>query len=229
MKIGLLIIATNKYTNFINKLIESADEYFCNNHEVTYFIFTNKDVSINSKRNYKILKIKHEDWPYITLKRYHYFSNYEKELQDMDYLFYSDVDMKFVAPIGDEILSDRVVTTHPGFYNKSHNQYTFETRRESMAFIQSNSSYKYYAGGFNGGSVNEFLKMSKTLKDNIESDLSRGIVAKWHDESHLNYYYNIITKPTLELSPSYCYAESWNLPFEKKILALDKNHKEYRT
>ena len=50
-KVGLLVIATNKYTDFINNLIESTDKYFCNNHEVTYFIFTNKDLTINSKRN----------------------------------------------------------------------------------------------------------------------------------------------------------------------------------
>jgi len=30
------------------------------------------------------------------------------------------------------------------------------------------------------------------------------------------------------LDPSYCYPESWNLPYEKKLLALDKNHQEIR-
>lgn len=32
MKIGLLIIATNKYTDFLQPLISSADEFFLNLH-----------------------------------------------------------------------------------------------------------------------------------------------------------------------------------------------------
>ena len=39
MKIGLLIIATNKYTDFINNLIESTDKYFCNNVENKFRFF----------------------------------------------------------------------------------------------------------------------------------------------------------------------------------------------
>ena len=40
-KIGLLIIATNKYTDFLNKLISSADDFFLTDSNVEYFIFTN--------------------------------------------------------------------------------------------------------------------------------------------------------------------------------------------
>jgi hypothetical protein len=38
----------------------------------------------------------------------------------------------------------------------------------------------------------------------------------------------MFTRPTLELTPSYCYPESWDMPFDKKLLALDKDHEEYR-
>ena len=44
MKVGLLIIATNKYIQFLQPLIESADNHFLKNQEVTYFVFTNKDI-----------------------------------------------------------------------------------------------------------------------------------------------------------------------------------------
>jgi len=84
----------------------------------------------------------------------------------------------------------------------------------------------YYAGGFNGGTTESFLEMSKTIKERINKDLEKNIIAIWHDESQMNRYF--IDNPPKVLSPSYCYPESWNIPFEKKILALNKNHKEIR-
>ena len=70
--------------------------------------------------------------------------------------------------------------------------------------------------------------MAECIKKNIDIDLNNNIIAVWHDESHLNRYF-IDNKPEIELSPSYCYPENWNLPFEKKLIALDKNHNEIRS
>jgi histo-blood group ABO system transferase len=69
--------------------------------------------------------------------------------------------------------------------------------------------------------------MANKISENIDIDYSRNIIAVWHDESHMNRYF-IDNKPTLILSPSYCYGESMNIPFIKKLVALDKNHQEIR-
>ena len=229
MKIGLLTIATNKYTDFVDKLYKSADEHFCNDHEVTNFLFTNKtDFVPQTKRNFKVLHIEHEPWPMITLKRYHSFCRYKQELLQMDYVYYCDADMLFVNKVSDEILGEKVVTIHPGFFNKPRKQFTYDTNPKCNAFIPPNRGNSYYAGGFNGGRTEEFLKMSKHIMNNIDADLKQGIIAKWHDESHLNHYYNITTTATTILSPSYCYPEGSNLLVPKILLALNKNHKEYQ-
>lgn len=229
MKIGLLTIATNKYTDFVNNLYSSADRYFCNNLEVVYFLFTNnKNFIPKTKRKFNIMPIEHEPWPMSTLKRYHFFNQYKNDLYQVDYLYYCDADMLFVSNVANEIISDKVATIHPGFYNKTRNKFTYENRKESKAYIPENIGRRYYAGGFNGGSSKSFLKMSKTIAANVDDDLSRGIIAIWHDESHLNHYYNLVAKPTKELNPSYCYPEKWRLPFRKMLLALDKKHSEYQ-
>jgi hypothetical protein len=44
----------------------------------------------------------------------------------------------------------------------------------------------------------------------------------------MNRYF-IDNQPTKILDPSYCYPESWNIPFNKKLLALDKNHSDVRS
>ena len=133
--------------------------------------------------------------------------------------------MRFVGDVGDEILGDSVATIHPGFLG---GRGTPETRPQSTAYIHPMDNLVYYAGGFNGGSSSNFLKMSEQIDRNIDVDSRNGIIAVWHDESHLNKFFTK-NKPTTVLNPSYCYPESWNLNYDKKLLALDKNHDEIRS
>lgn len=224
MKVGLLIIATNKYDVFLQPLISSADEYFLKDQDVTYFIFTDKKINIDTNRKYKIINIVHREWPWMTLGRYKIFTENYKELINMDYLYYCDADMKFVDIVGDEILSDLVGTQHCGYYNVRG---TPETNNASLACVYSNEEMQYFAGGFNGGSKDNYLKMAKVLSNNIDIDYSNGIIAIWHDESHINRYF-INNKPTKILDPGYCFHENSNRPFRKRLIALDKNHSEIR-
>jgi histo-blood group ABO system transferase len=196
------------------------------NHEVTMFVFTDKEMP--KKEDLISLEHNHESWPNPTLKRYHVFDKYKNVLSKMDYLYYCDADMLFVDFVGDEVLPDTetglVGTEHPGFYGGRRG--TYETNKESTAFVPRNEGFIYFAGGFNGGASSSFLKMSSVIKNNVDIDLKNDLIAVWHDESHINRYF-IDNKPKV-LNPSYCYPESWNLPFDKKLLALDKNHNEIR-
>ena len=71
--------------------------------------------------------------------------------------------------------------------------------------------------------------MINKLTQNVETDEKNGIMAIWHDESHLNKYINEIKGTKINiLNPGYCYPENWNLPFKKKLLALQKNHNKIR-
>jgi histo-blood group ABO system transferase len=225
MKVGFLIIATNKYTEFIQPLISSADQFLLSNQNVTYFIFTNQNFEINSNRNVVKIDVEHREWPWMTLGRYKIFSENSEIISKMDYLYYCDADMIFESEVGDEILSDLVATQHPGYYGRRGSP---ETNPKSLAYVSESESMQYFAGGFNGGITKEYLKMSKKISDNIDIDYSNGIVAVWHDESHLNRYM-IDNKPTKILDPSYCCVETWmDCPFGRRLLALIKNHSEYR-
>ena len=223
-KIGLLLIATNKYSVFLQPLISSSDTHFLSNHDVTYFVFTNHDMEISSNRNVVQFYVEHRPWPWMTLGRYKIFSQQKKILSQMDYLYYCDVDMLMVGEVGDEILSDRVATQHPGYYGSRG---TPETEPISSACVYDHEPMQYFAGGFNGGTSSEYLKMSQTIMNNIDSDLDKGYIAVWHDESHLNRYF-IDHPPTKILCPSYCYHIPYGLPFPSKIITLDKNHEEIR-
>ena len=202
-------------------------KYFLTNHDVTMFVFT--DQEIPTKDGLVSFSHIHEPWPNPTLKRYHVFDKHKEELLKMDYLYYCDADMRFVSEVGDEVLpkseSNLIATEHPGFYGGRRG--TYETRPDSTAYVSDREGDCYFAGGFNGGTAEAFLKMSSIIKERVDKDLEKGIVAIWHDESQMNRYL-IDNKPSI-LNPSYCYPESWQLPFEKKLLALDKNHSEIRS
>ncbi|PKN03726.1 hypothetical protein CVU75_00830 [Candidatus Dependentiae bacterium HGW-Dependentiae-1] len=233
-KIGLLITATGRYINMANELIASAHKYFCKNHEVTYFVFTDgeprADIQTGGSsiagavsdldQHAKIVKINwaQQGWPYDTLMRFYAYHQNKDTLADMDYLYAVDADMLFVAPVGDEILSDLVGARHSQLMFKRG---IYDTNPLSTACVNRHEGTHYFVGAFYGGKREEFFKLLDTVTENITTDLSRGVIARVHDESHLNRYF-IDHEPTLVLSPSYCHFEAWPSPYPKKLIAFDR-------
>lgn len=68
----------------------------------------------------------------------------------------------------------------------------------------------------------------ETLAAQPRQDIDNGIMARWHDESHLNSFYVKHKSRVHTLSPSYAYPEVYApLEFEKKIIHVHKNDLEY--
>jgi histo-blood group ABO system transferase len=226
MNVGLLVIATNKYTRFLQPLIKSADKFFLSNTDINveYFVFTDSEPVVNTDRKLHQIHIDHKPWPYPTLYRYKYFTENSTAFDNVDYLYYCDSDMLFVDHVGEEILGDLVGTIHPGFNGARG---TPETNPRSLAYVAPHEKMQYCAGGFNGGKKSNFLQMSKTISSNIDKDLQNNIIAIWHDESHMNRYY-IDNHPTNILDTSYCHPGYSPIQEKTKLIALVKNHKDFR-
>jgi histo-blood group ABO system transferase len=231
MKICILTIATNKYIQFVERLLDNIEENFLNGHEIQCLLFTDHEVETSD--NVRVSQIEHEPWPMPTLKRYNYFVKEKEFISQFDYCFYFDVDMGIVDKVGDEVLSDLVATMHPyqSFFAKEERSY--DRNEKSLAYVPfGEEGDHYYAGGFNGGSTKRFLEMAEVLADRVNKDLENGVIAVWHDESQMNRYL-IDSPPTLTLTPSYCFAEEHmgnpNYPYPPKIIALKKNHNELRS
>ena len=232
MKICILTIATNQYLQFVEKLYDDIAAKFLPQHEVNCLLFTDHEIEETSD-NVRVHYIDHEPWPMPTLKRYNYFVKEEDFILDHDYCFYLDADMRIDAPVGEEILDDLVATRHGYQSFHSPQDQSFDRNPESLAYVSPDEkTVTYYAGGFNGGKTDKFIEMSRVIADRVNKDLEKGIVALWHDESHMNRYL-IDNPPTLALTPDYCYAEEFigtDYPFKNpKIIALKKNHAELRS
>jgi hypothetical protein len=226
-KIALCIVATGEYIRFADQLIKSARIYFLPNHDVTYFVFSDSSIEGND-----IISVyqKKENWPLGTLMRFSMYAKQKEALSHYNYIFAIDADMLCYNYIGDEILEERVGTAHPGFaMHRSSFPPSFDPNRESCVYIPENErAGTYFAGAFYGGSQKEFVKLVETCSQTVRLDLSHGIIAEYHDENHLNWYFRK-NKPTKILSPSYCYpdsnikAKTWRLTsFKKRILCLEK-------
>lgn len=231
MKICILTIATNKYIQFVERLLDNIDDNFLNGHDIQCLLFTDHEVETSD--NVRVCKIDHEPWPMPTLKRYNYFIKEKDFISQFDYCFYFDVDMAVIDKVGDEVLGDLVATQHPyqTFHDKKDRSY--DRAPESLAYVPfGEEGDNYYAGGFNGGSTKRFLEMAEIIADRVNKDMSNGVIALWHDESHMNRYL-IDNPPSLILTPSYCFAEEQmnnpQYPYEPKIIALKKNHNELRS
>ena len=222
MKICILTIATNKYIQFVERLLDDIEKYFLTGHEIQCLLFTDHEVETSD--NVKVSQIGHNPWPEPALKKYNYINSQSEYLKDFDYLYLFDADVGIVNKVGDEVIQDLVGVLHPYKILESKKTYPYEKRKESTAYVADENHNKYYAAAFVGGKSKNFLQMAKIISERVEEDERNGIVAKWHDESHLNKYFN--ENSPFELSPSYMFPEELinhpQYPYEPKIVALKK-------
>jgi len=225
MIINIITICTGKYVKFFNSLYSSSEEYFLPNYKKNYYIFTDGEI-LNASNIIKIHQPK-LGWPYDTMMRFEMFNRLK--LHEHEYVYFLNANMNFVSkidhnntdifpgPSNDFLLGVR----HPGHYSTPKQYFPYERRIISRFHIPEWCGKYYYQGCFNGGRVKEFMEMSSILSVMIREDLSVGITPVWHDESALNWYY--YHKQPILLDPGYAYPESWNIPFKKKIIQLDKS------
>ncbi len=216
-KVAVCVMATGSFNASAQSLIESGRRFFCLNHDVTYFVFTDGTQVPQAKDVVKVEQ-PHLGWPYDTLKRFHIYDTHATLFENFDYIFSIDANMVFVAPVGEEILSDLVATQHPAFLKKRG---AYENKKTSSAYVGPQEGVYYFTGRFYGGTKLEFFQLLKTVKNHVDIDLAKNYIARWHDESYLNRYF-IDHPPTRILNPSYCYPEDWQLEFPKKMVASCK-------
>ncbi len=214
VKVALLVMATGKYDAMGVKMIETAREHFLPQCDRTFFIFT--DGSVPEAADTVRIEQKRLGWPHDTLKRFHVYYANKDLFKEMDYVYAIDADMEFLSDVGEEILGDLVATRHWGYLEKPG---TYCGNKKSTAYVTRKDRKHYCCGAFYGGKVSEVLALLETSIKNVDTDLAKNIIPKWHDESYINRYF-IDHTPTVFLTPSYCFPLGWDLPFEPKLVTL---------
>lgn len=226
ISVAVLYICIGKYKIFWKDFFLSSEELFLKDCKKCYYVFTDAE-HIFQENNERVFKIdqKNLGWPNNTLMRFHFFDAQKESLKKYDYLFFMNANCLFVDEIkSDEFLplnKELLFVDHPIFYNKENVEFTYDRNPNSKAYIPIGEGVHYICGGVNGGKSRAFLKLTEELRRRIDSDTEKGIVALWHDESHINRYAYEISGYKL-ISPSYFYPEGWTGPFVPKILVREK-------
>lgn len=190
-------------------------------------------------------------WPEATLYRYRIF-NAAREFLTQDVLMYLDADMLLHRTLSVQELetasgSGVTLVRHPGYYRpglamllglylnspklllsdlnakfKIGGLGAWETSSASQAFVPREKRTEYFCGGTWWGYRDDVLSLVAELDDRVTKDELAGVMAKWHDESHINWWganHSHATK-----SPSYCYSVSyrWIQKLPMIIQAVDK-------
>lgn len=224
-KIGLLVIATGKYVEFLPALYESILKYFLPKHEVKMIVFTDRLGSV--PEGAIPCYFHHFPWPAPSLLRYKMFNRYRETLREFDYLYYCDADSLFVGPVGEEVLTEMVAVEHFEYIGRNPREFPLERNRQSTACVGDGDVSHLVCGSFWGGKTKKFLEMVAALEKDVDADLAKGLMAvSNYDMAYLNKYVGAHPKTKI-LNPEYCYPGNRTLPaFHKnrKIIALVKDH-----
>lgn len=224
-KIAILYICSGKYSIFWDDFYASCEEHFLKDAEKSYFVFSDRNFLMQeSKQRVFFNEIPLEPWPFPTLNRYKYFSQIIDRLRGFDYVFFFNSNLKVLSAIGQEVLpiaQSYVFVQHPFTYNINNLEFGYDRNPESKAYIPHGEGKIYIAGGLNGGKASKFCDLILEIDSWTKDDLSRNVIAQWHDESHINKFY-YLHEDALILHPGYLYPEGTDIPFEKKVLVKNK-------
>lgn len=203
--------------------------------------------------NLVVRDIKHSPWPFPTLLRYQYILDSLHVVDNSDFVYLDAdmliVSKDFVSTVK-EALGERnlVMVQHPGFYRESgveilkfyckHPRFilkdlillvrqgsigTWESNRESSAFVPRPLRKKYVCGGIWFGKKTAIAEMCVLLSKSIENDLTNGVIAKFHDESHLNHFYSY--NELTAMTPALCFDATYPQlsRLSPLVFAVDKN------
>ena len=226
-KIAILYICTGKYRLFWDGFYKSCEKHFLKTESKQYFVFTDAN-DLSSTDNVSIINRKCQGFPNDSLFRFEMFLEIQNKLKDFDYVFFFNANMLIVKDVGNEIFPTKnfhglIGVIHPvGYkYRFLKFMYPYEKNKNSLAYIKKFSKPKeYFMGGLNGGSVKEYLEMVEVCCENIRKDYDKGIIAIYHDESHLNNYFS--NKQVHSLPTAYGFPEGSKLPFEPSIIIRNK-------
>jgi len=246
--LGILTVATNIYIDYWHKMVLSLDKKLLHGQNCVMHVFTDQPEKaklieaelINLQVSIHI--IPPYAWPDATIRRYEIFSMFASEINEK-VLMHLDADMLVMQNIFQDVTSiaqsnSMMLVAHPGFWNKkitiksklkcylkgsNFQAGSWENRKESEAFVDYKLRKTYVCGGVWAGRRANFFAMTDKLSDAVMKDRDNGVMAVWHDESHLNKWAS--ENEYLELSPIYCYVTEYAhlSGLKPKIIAVTKD------
>ena len=226
-------MATGRYICFWEEFYRTAKDFLFKNHEVHFYVMTDAE-KIYDEENTNVHKYSYQPlkWPDSVMKKFETLLISKEDASEMDYLFHFNANMKFVAPIGDEILPSKEngylsVCPWVDFLGKNNNDFPYERNPESAAYIPYGDGKYYFMAGLIGGRTKEYFEMCEICDAWAKQDVTNGVIPVCHDESIFNKFF--LDKNPLIISPEYCFPQNWKIKGVGKPIGvlLKKHHWKY--
>lgn len=228
--VGVLYICTGRYVRFWRDFYLSASRMLFREAatRVEYFVFTDSaELPFDHLPEVHRIPIAQQPWPDATLLRYHFFVDAQPLISGCDYLYFCNANARFVRDVAADILPrpqrPLVLVQHPGYLDSDIAEMPYCRDSASTACVALREGEYYFMGGINGGRTDRFLQMAIELKRQIDQDRAQGVLATWHDESHLNRYAIDHADELTVLGAEYGYPQGWDLPLVPRIEIRDKS------
>ena len=202
--------------------------------------------------NLLVVEFESVPWPMPTLLRYELLVSVSDKVKgsvvmhlDADMLFVKNLSLE---DLENSIGGNKVaLIKHPGFYRPRNlsrlNFYlkhpvfvmrdlksvvingglgSWETHPNSLAYVERKLRKNYVCGGVWFGKKDAVIQLCELLGNRIKSDLSRNVIARFHDESHLNWY--AVNNEVSTINPEFCFEPSYPQlnQIVPTIIAVDK-------
>lgn len=210
MKIAIAFIGTGKYLNFLEQYYETFNTKFLPNDEKHFFVFTDGDID-GTPDNMTLVDIKEDsdikqsdydssNWYNLMhqsvggLRRFSVIKMVEDKLKEFNWFMFIDADM-FCAETVEEFFDDTKPffgVQHPTFHeswSRNTGDMPHERNNLSITYVDpSEDDGVYLQGCVWGGRVPEVLDMINELNSRVIKDVKNNVLARAHDESHLNRF-----------------------------------------
>ena len=240
MRIAVTFWGTQTYLNFLPEWYGRLEKYFLPNNPKHYFVFTDGEIE-RIPDNVTLMKIPHYGFP----------DTYNKTFEEMlklhdngvredefDWLVSVDADLYAQEEIqyNDFFDQDKKYTGvhhpchHVGF--PPHNKYpgAYDISPLSNACIDDSimDMTIYHQGCLWGGKIPYIFDMMRQIDDWTKDDVSKGIQARYYEESYMNKWFLTHREETHTLSPSYAYPQMFEkyCDFPNKMMHLAKDNSQ---
>lgn len=231
MKIAILYICTGKYEVFWDSFYKECNSLFYLGIDKHFFVFTDSERILQlGQDNVTVYYQKKTGWPYDTLLRFQWFMSIQDRLREYDFCYYFNANSTFEHEVNETVIpfptedSPMVLWCHPNSFDDEFGESSNPERNpQSTAYIPEGTKCRCYGGGFFGGRSEAFITMCQELRDNIQQDLAKGIIAIWHDQSHLIKYGTC--HPLMEVPKGIVSEEEYVKDWDKIcIVFMNKEH-----
>lgn len=224
--VGIVCISVGRYSVFWPAFFASVERHFLPGTPKRYVVFSDAPQGQIAGPGVTVVPVKKDSWPGPTLKRFEMIRDNAALFDGCSHVYFMNGNIDFLQDVTPADVAPgpngMLCALHWAKLTTADARAAYETTQtRSLAYIgPTEGPGRYVMGGFLGGRTDAFLAMSTELAHNIQTDLAQGLVAKWHDESHLNRY--IIGKDVRLLPRTFAIPEDLRQRTPPMAVFLDK-------